>query len=180
MERPKPDEVVVGDFVKRQTAESRFSHYDGTWDDLLNLVTDNLDSAVEGVAPHVILVEVPRKGFWSSVVQLERSEDLLTTMEARRPEEMPVLVVTAQGRKVEAWHVEIVLYHHSALPDLDEGWGIVSLNASPNTEPVPMDPITMARNQLEKEGGTKVVYSSEEWAKAVWFWARHARVTPTP
>ena len=39
---------------------------------------------------------------------------------------------------------------------------------------MPMGPITMMRNQLELEGGTKGEYSSDEWAESVNFWQKYA------
>ena len=39
---------------------------------------------------------------------------------------------------------------------------------------MPMGPVTMMRNQLQLKGGTKAYYSSEEWAKAVYFWQHYA------
>jgi hypothetical protein len=41
-----------------------------------------------------------------------------------------------------------------------------------------MGPITMMRNQLELEGGTKAFYSSEEWAESVRFWQEFASLIP--
>ena len=46
--------------------------------------------------------------------------------------------------------------------------------AKPKELDMPMGPVTMMRNQLQKEGGTKGEYSSENWAKSVDFWQRYA------
>ena len=45
-------------------------------------------------------------------------------------------------------------------------------------EEMPMGPITMMRNQLERKGGTKAFYSSDEWAKSVEFWQKYASLEP--
>ena len=39
---------------------------------------------------------------------------------------------------------------------------------------MPMGPITMMRNQLERKGGTKALYSPDEWAKSAEFWQKYA------
>ena len=39
---------------------------------------------------------------------------------------------------------------------------------------MPMGPVTMMRNQLELEGGTKAKYTSEEWAESIYFWQKYA------
>jgi len=49
----------------------------------------------------------------------------------------------------------------------------VCLIAGPK-EVEPMDPLTMARNMLEKPGGTYCDYSALEFAESVWYWAGRA------
>ena len=39
---------------------------------------------------------------------------------------------------------------------------------------MPMGPVTMMRNQLQLVGGTKGIYTSEEWAESVYFWQQYA------
>ena len=41
-------------------------------------------------------------------------------------------------------------------------------------ETEPMDPLTMARNMLEKPGGTFVPYTAEEFALSIYFWSGRA------
>ena len=43
---------------------------------------------------------------------------------------------------------------------------------------MPIDPVTMMRNQLNLIGGTKARYSTEEWAKSVLFWQKYASLNP--
>ena len=58
-------------------------------------------------------------------------------------------------------------------------WELISINAIPKgLDSIPMGPITMMRNQLNLEGGTKALYQSEEWAKSVHFWQRYAAIEP--
>ena len=56
----------------------------------------------------------------------------------------------------------------------DADWELIAFMARPKELTMPMGPITMMRNQLQKEGGTKGEYSSENWAKSVDFWQRYA------
>ena len=37
-----------------------------------------------------------------------------------------------------------------------------------------MGPVTMMRNQLQLNGGTKGKYSSKQWAESVNFWQKYA------
>ena len=36
----------------------------------------------------------------------------------------------------------------------------------------------MMRNQLNLVGGTKAIYSTEEWAKSVLFWQKYVSLNP--
>ena len=176
--------IDVGDFVKRQTADSKFSHFDGSWQELRHLVNAFFDVAKPGYRDGVVLVAVPPSKFFSSVVPLRDDITLWSRFKARRAGEASHLeTVALRGRKVPAEYVEIVLYRADVLAEGDERstdaeWEIVSINASPTLEPVPMPPYTMARNQLCLKGGTKGQYSPAEWAESVEFWSRHVMVEP--
>lgn len=71
--------------------------------------------------------------------------------------------------------VKIVLYSAKALTENNEErstdceWEIIAILCSENDgETEPMAPLTMARNFLEKEGGTKSVYTAQEFAEAIY------------
>ncbi len=79
-------------------------------------------------------------------------------------------------QRILAKKVQVVCYSASAL--LENGgkrstncdWEIVTLLCSADDETEHMTPLTMARNHLEKTGGTKpsVPYTSDQWAEAIW------------
>tara|TARA_Y100000310_G_scaffold317679_1_gene370800 strand:+ start:1061 stop:1690 length:630 start_codon:yes stop_codon:yes gene_type:complete len=81
----------------------------------------------------------------------------------------------------EAKFVNIVLYSAEALLEnggersTDRDWEIVCLIASP-VESEPMPPLTLARNFLEKPGGTKSVYTAEQFAESIYYWSQKVRV----
>lgn len=174
--------IAVG-FAGRQTPESSFGHYEGTEASLVALIAAGMAQAIPvNDAKTILRVPVPAAGFWSAIRPVEPGEELTTTFEPRRPGEEPVMRTIARGKKAPAKHVEIILYHRDALGDeasTPADWEVVSINPSPIDGPIPMDPITMARNQLEKVGGTfQKLYSPQEWADAAWFWAQHVSVQP--
>jgi len=76
-----------------------------------------------------------------------------------------------------ACSVDIVCYSAEALLENDGkrstdcDWEIVCLLCKASDEAEPMTPLTMARNQLEKAGGTKSEYTAQEYAESVWFYA---------
>tara|TARA_Y100000034_G_scaffold89034_1_gene106995 strand:+ start:52 stop:666 length:615 start_codon:yes stop_codon:yes gene_type:complete len=83
-------------------------------------------------------------------------------------------------------YAKVVCYSHAALlenggtrtiqPDGSvDDWEIVCIIASP-VENEPMPPLTMARNMLEKAGGTMGTYTSEEFAESVYYWSQRIRI----
>lgn len=90
--------------------------------------------------------------------------------------------ITVKEAKRLGWQAElaekvmVVCYSAEALLEnngqrsTDADWEVVCLLCSASDDIEPMLPLTMARNQLEMDGGTKpaVPYTSDEWAKAVW------------
>lgn len=172
-----PARVHVPQFVKRQTARSKYSHFDGTWEELANLVEDNLDKQTPASRPGVVLVPLDPKGFWSATMQVTPSTALKTSFAARQEGELPFIGISAvNGEKMPAQAVEIVLYSHDALAENNENetdlpWEIVSINARATPAPEPMHPLTMARNMLQLPGGTKCEYTGQQFAEAVHYWA---------
>jgi hypothetical protein len=168
--------VSVGEFVRRQTPQSRFSHFSGTWDELVELVEIHFSQARPGYRTGVVLVTLPADRFFSGVVEVTAQTELRAQFVARRPGEAAAIVVTAVGEKLPAQVVDVVLYHRDvleesgdAIPETD--WEIISINARPTEEEEPMNPVAMARNFLGMPGGTKAEYSAEEFAQAIVYWS---------
>ena len=171
---------VIAGFVKRQTPESRFSHFDGTWEELEEMVERQLSRATQGYRKGVMLVGVPARGFFSSVVTLTPETALRAKFEARREGEKPYIVIEAvDGEKSEAHFVEVVIYHRDVLAEEgevthDAEWEIISINARRRFDPEPMTPMAMARNMLELPGGTKAEYTAQQFAESIVYWNQHA------
>ena len=78
----------------------------------------------------------------------------------------------------------MIIYRHDVLLENNENttnaeWELISINAIPKgLDSIPMGPITMMRNQLNLNGGTKALYQSEEWAESVHFWQKYAAMEP--
>jgi hypothetical protein len=175
------EDIAISEFVRRQTPESRFAHFDGTEDELITLIKLNWHHLRDSGAG--IAVRVPSKGFWSSTVTVGEGTDLHVDFSPRRDGEESHLGIAANGEKVPARLVDIILYHKDVLAQDGEEltgaeWEVISINAYPDDQIPPMHPITMARNFLHKEGGTKVDYTPEEFANAIWYWSQHTNVCP--
>ena len=180
--------VAVNSFVRRQTRESPYSYYAGDLDTLACDVSLRLANGEgrQGYREGVMLVSVPPARFFTSIVAITDDTLIGASFEARREGEEKHIVVRAHGEKMPAKHVEIVLYRRDVLgaderslswlfePTKFAEWEIISINARATEEEEPMDPLTMARNYLEKTGGTKGVYTAQQFADSIWYWSQRA------
>ena len=173
--------VGLSDFVKRQTEESRFSYYKGTWSELQELVEENYKNGnvEKGYRDGVVLVTVPNEGFYTSICKLDENSIIETTVIKRQTFEEPYASsVVVNGSKQESKLTKVVLYSHEVLEEdnsanSNAAWEIISVNCEPYPKSSPIDPVTMVRNQLNKPGGTKAEYSLDEYLESIYFWSNH-------
>ena len=168
--------IGVNEFAKRQTADSRFTHYDGTWEELRELVDKNFDNQKPGYRDGVLLVNVPADGFYMVGPYIEGKE-YKAVFKARREGEEPFMQIENNDEKIPCGYVEIVLYRKDVLDEGEEAttdaeWEVVSINGRDNDAEEPMTPLTMARNYLGLQGGTKGNFSAEDFAKAIVYWSK--------
>jgi len=171
-------EIAINSFCKRQTPESKYSHFDGTWDELAGLVQNHFNGSDKGV----VAVDVPAEGFFSGVSKLTEESKLSAEFSARRKGEEPYVQITATGSKLPAQSVKVIVYSHEILAkdgdnSTEADWEVVSINASTSaTGSEPPTPVAMARNFLEMAGGTKRDYSAKEFAESILYWSQHAMI----
>ena len=193
--------IATSNFVKRQTPNSKFSHFNGTWEQLENLVKDYFQqqNIHKGYRDGVVLVDVPPERFMSSVVNIKDGLDngsikqIKTVFQPRQAGEQPYLQIFAIGSKQQAKKVQIVLYRNDVLAEgneqsQDSDWEIISINASPIDKDIPMDNITRARNVLCLPGGTDAKLGDKLYeelmsfiyntAESSLFWSQHIMVQP--
>lgn len=184
--------ICINPFVRRQTAESQFSHFDGSWADLVAEVHLHWVEHKPGYRDGVVLVPVKPKGFYSGIVTLEEGNKLGGIYAPRKPGEKPRKQTWAQnGKKIPAVFCEIVLYSSAVLAEdgnnhlsPEEGnWEIISINASPIDGKLPMKPETLIANHLYLDGGTKSKMTDSEFVielrKSVEFWSNKDTVAPS-
>lgn len=163
--------IAISDFVRRQTRESRFSFFEGTDEELLALVNKNFDKRSEGYRDGVCLVPVPPEKFYSGVIQLRAGDRLEGVYEARQEGEEPRKSTwVVDGQKMPAKTVEIILYREDVLAENDENsqdaeWEIISINASPTEDKVPIPVGALMANHFEMSGGTATHMTDEEFVK---------------
>jgi hypothetical protein len=185
--------IMCSEFVKRQTKNSGFSHFEteakDEWDMLARIVAAciNMPQNIKaGYRDGVILVSVPASGFmyeipfqfYSGTLKLNENNKLCAAYAARRIGEDPYIKVGVRAKKQPAKFVEIVCYRADVLAEnnersVDADWEIICIKARVSDEDEPMDPVTMARNFLHMKGGTKGSFSAEEFAKSIIYWNNH-------
>lgn len=165
------------------------SRFEGSPYVLLDRVADAWSARRPGTGradlEHVVVVPVSTEGFVGTVVRIDEDTPLRAELHRREPEEEPVVRVLARGEPEPVKFARVVLYSKHALEEnggqrtTDADWEVVAIIAGAE-EDEPMHPITMARNFLERPGGTFAPYSAEQFAEAIWHWATRAKRDPTP
>lgn len=186
--------LAPNQFAIDSHTEEKGSHYStpvarrgrgrSDWDDLVALVLESWENQKPGFTEGCIEVTVPVEGFFSGVVDLVAAPKAVVTAKfaPRRNGEDPVLSVKGEpALKAPAKSVRVICYSHDLLRPADKPseattdaeWEIITILAECDTEPAPMPPITMARNFLNLDGGTKGEFSPEDFAKSIIYWAQH-------
>ena len=168
---------------RRHVPGGKHTWYEGSEDQLLDLVRAHWPERRPGAGrdglDEVVVVAVPPGGFHGTTVRVEDGTRLHAALDRRRPDEDPFVRVTAEGVPEPARHAGVVLYSAETLLEndgersSDAEWEVVCLLAGAGPQE-PMDPVTMARNFLEKPGGTYAPYTARQFAEAIWFWSRRA------
>lgn len=182
--------IHITGFVRRQTPQSRYSHWTISDSELIDRVERNLDKAHPGYREGVVLVPVEPDGFFSTERVLTTGDTLHGEYVARRDGEEPRKGTFTTGDKSPAQTVWIVLYSHAVLAEKNENetdadWEIVSVNASPSndSEPAPMPPETLMANHFELSGGTATRMTDSQFVaalrKSVLYWKDKTTVRPS-
>lgn len=177
-----PD-VAFSAFVRRQTPTSGFSHTTLSEEEVLRRIRANWDKRQPGYRDGVVLVPVEPDGFYTPIVTLKEGDKLAGVYAPRKAGEEPRKRVFLDlreeekaSRKSPAVRVDIVLYHADVLAE-DNGntmverdgirqpiaeWEIISINASPTIEAVPMTVGTLLANHFHISGGTATNMTAEQ------------------
>ncbi len=185
--------IGVSSFVREQIKK-------GGKSELFNISLEEVALAAEqklnsgefkkGYRDGVVIIEIADnqfcKNFVCPIVKIDQDTKLKCQLTKRRVKEKPYLQIKAlNGNRLKTNLVEIILYRQDVLKETNENstssdWELIAFHAIPEgIDKLPMKPVTMMRNQLQLEGGTKAHYSSEEWAQAVNFWNKYALLSST-
>ena len=167
----------------RHVPGGKHTWYEGTAEELLEMVRAGWPRRWPGAGrsglEKVVIVPVDPAGFVSSTVAVDESTVLCAVYDRRQAHEEGFVRVTAEGPREEVLHASVVMYSAGTLLENDGArsgdfdWEVVCLIAGPAVVE-PMDPLTMARNMLEKPGGTYSKYSALDFAESIWYWSARA------
>ncbi len=174
-------DIAVSEFVKRQTPESEFTHFDGGWAKLVHMVQATFSQAKPGYRDGVVLVPVPPGRFLTGIVQLQEGDKLVGDYKARKAGEEPrkTTRVVSYAGKQPCKGVDVVLYRHDVLVETGEAscdaeWEIISVNGRISEEDQPIAPGTLMANHFELDGGTATGLSDSEFVaklrESVLYW----------
>jgi len=178
--------VKPSEFVKRQIPGSGKTYSKKlNFEEIAEIAQKKLNSGdfVEGYRDGVILIELDgdiANDFNCPLVKINKDTKLSAKYIKRRPNEEPYIQIRAlNGQSLKTETVDLVLYRNDVLKETNEQstdaeWELIAFMAKPKSIKMPMGPITMMRNQLQKPGGTKGFYESEKWAESVDFWQQYA------
>lgn len=182
--------VECSEFVKRQTKESGYSHFEGSWNELADIANSyiNTNMVKPGYKNGVILISLPRfelYKFKSATVSVTDETKLNVSYAPRQKGEASFIRVSAKANKQPAKAVELICYRADVLEeDSDRSttaeWEIIAIKARSSLDEEPMDPYTMARNFLHLKGGTKGEFTAEQFAKSIVYWNNHSMCTGKP
>ena len=183
--------VGVNDFVRRQIKGSGKTYsVDFSFDEIAKYAESELikGNYIQGYRDGVIIINVePSKinFFKCPLVKVDDNSKLVSKVSRRRDEEFPYIQTSVVNAEENVpGKVQLILYRNDVLKETNENttnseWELISINSSPKgVNDLPMKPTTMMRNQLKLPGGTKALYSSDEWAKSVYFWQNYLPVQP--
>ncbi len=156
--------------------------------ELIACVEKNWDKRTPGTGEtgidRKVLVPVSGENFYCPPrIALTKDLPLKARVKYRQEGEDPYIeiYVTFEDAKkygykdIPAVACNVVCYSAEALQEnngtrsTDCEWEIITILAQNSVELEPMLPLTMARNFLEKTGGTKSVYSAKEFAEAIYY-----------
>ena len=200
----KNDSVGLNPMVRRQTARSKFTHFEpatgDAFEELLKLIAACLagdDASVTVVRPDELIIKlrlpeaVCEGRFFTSIVKLETGMEVRSVVGVRPgglPGEQPYMQSVVVGaKKTPSKWVDVILYHKDALKPEERGtvdadWHVITVNAHITEADEPMTPQAMARNHAaffnrsEGVGGTAREFTAEQYMESQLFWGAHAMV----
>jgi hypothetical protein len=145
--------VGVNEYAKRQVACSPFGHFDGTWEELVELLTPLLPP--DEVLSDTVILEIPLdklERFYTPIVRLKDGDIIVSHFSPKRAGEIPrkTTPLVYNRSKSPAGFANVILYSHSALgmeASTDADYEVVTINTGLDAD-APMSPWTLMANHF--------------------------------
>lgn len=183
--------VEVNEFVRRQVKGSGKTYSESlSFREIAEHAQEQMGKNIykAGYRKGVRVVKVNKSlidKFICPFVKITSETKLVSRLIKRQCNEEPYIQTRAlNGRLLQAGKVELILYSNKVLKENNENstnaeWELISINSVPEgVSHLPIGPVTMMRNQLNLNGGTKGRYSSDDWAKSIRFYQRYIVLEP--
>jgi hypothetical protein len=178
-------------FAIKQNEKGNHSTFNGKPDALIKLVKKHWDKRTPGTGrkdlSQVVVVPIEEKNLsklfgcpWANINNVSHLRAKVTSR--REGEDSYIEVHAKKGTRLPVSFAKIVLYSRDTLLENDgtcDGrfdWEIVALMCGP-WDNEPMSPLTMARNFLEKNGGTFAPYTAKQFAESIYHWSQFTKVS---
>jgi hypothetical protein len=161
--------VGISSFVKRQTIESEFTHFMGSWEELETIVSYFVGKKEfsPGYRDGVCIVSLPTdiSNRFRTYTDYPMFEGMSLSARYRkivgREHEPAKVVINILEPKLPCNYVDIILYRADVLNEdsdrsTDADWEIVSINGRLREKAAPMDAVTIVRNWKHLRGGTEM------------------------
>ena len=180
--------VKASKFVERQRKGTGKTYSDSlSFSEIAAIAEEKLNSGdyIDGYRDGVVLIELKddtAKQFICPLIKINKDTTLSAkNVQRRRDEEYYIQIRALNGKSLATHQVDLVLYRNDVLKETNEvstnaDWELIAFMAKPKGVKMPMGPVTMMRNQLKFPGGTDAIYSSQEWAKSVYFSQKYAAI----
>lgn len=170
-------------FCLNQQKKNDAKRFKGAPKDLITLVKKHWKDRKPGKGrkdlTQVVVVPIAEKHLFKSPwLDIQQAKRITGRIARRQPQEDPFLKIRGSGKTLPILKAEVVLYSKATLLENngersgDYDWEIVAILTGPGENP-PMDPLAMARNFLQKPGGTFAPYTAQQFAEAIYFWAQY-------
>jgi hypothetical protein len=183
----KASEAHINSFVRRQTLDSSFTHFEGTDVDLLARIerSEKIEPGYRNGVVLVVLEGEDAENFFTGLVTLKEGDKLVGEFAARREGEVPRKSIrlknetgaqrfdnNPQPNKQPCKRVDVVCYSHDTLAEdgdaeSDKPWEIIALNGYPTTESAPIAPNVLMHSHFHTDGGTATNMTPEEFEAAL-------------
>ena len=162
--------IGVSEFVKkRHLEELQFTHFDGSWDELIKITKEQIklgnwtDGYRDGVRKVHMSKEDCKKFYgYDGFKKFEgmKMEAVVEKVPGREHEPAKLQIRNLEP-KIRQRYCDIILYRKDVLeedgdPVTGDDWEVISINGRFHKDPAPMEPLTMVRNYRHLQGGTEM------------------------